>query len=182
MQGRAGVRALAFLLAEHCRGEVICFNFIGGLMRALVSMATMMLICGAAVADQTQTPSVVSDSAAPDGTVSLTATSVAAGVGWVWGNGQLSFKGKPHTFKISGLSVVDAGVSSVTASGEVYNLAHLNDFSGNYTVASAGIALGGGAGASYLKNEHGVIIKLVETEQGLRFNLSGEGVKLTLSN
>jgi hypothetical protein len=49
-------------------------------------------------------------------------------------------------------------------------------------VASAGIALGGGAGASYLENEHGVIIKLVENEQGVRFNLSGEGVKVKLKN
>jgi hypothetical protein len=151
-------------------------------MRVLVSIATMLLICGAAVADQASDATPVPDSSSPDATVSLKATSVAAGVGWVWGNGKLEFKGKGHKFKISGLSVVDAGVSSVTASGEVYNLANLNDFSGNYTVASAGIALGGGAGASYLKNEHGVIIKLVETEQGLRFNLSGEGVKLTLSN
>jgi hypothetical protein len=150
-------------------------------MRVLVSMATMMLICGAAVADQAQAPP-VADGATPDGTVSLSATSVAAGVGWVWGNGKLSFKGKDHSFKVSGLSVVDAGVSSITANGEVYDLAHLSDFAGNYTVASAGIALGGGAAASYLKNEHGVVIKLVETQQGLRFNLSGEGVKITLKN
>jgi len=142
----------------------------------------MMLICAAAVADQAQPTPVVPDGATPAGKVSLTATSVAAGVGWVWGNGQLSFNGKDHTFKVSGLSVVDAGVSSITASGDVYNLAHLSDFAGNYTVAAAGIALGGGAGASYLKNEHGVVIKLVETEQGLRFNLAGEGVKITLKN
>jgi hypothetical protein len=151
-------------------------------MRALVSMATMMLLCGAAAADQTQDTAPVSESSAPDATVSLNATSVAAGVGWVWGNGQIEFKGKGHTFKISGLSVVDAGVSSITASGQVYNLAHLSDFAGNYTVAAAGVALGGGAGASFLKNEHGVIIKLVETQQGLRFNLSGEGVKITLKS
>jgi len=151
-------------------------------MRALVSLVTMVLICGAAVADQASDASTVTTSSSPDATVSMNATSVAAGVGWVWGNGKLDFKGKGHTFKIAGLSVVDAGISSITATGEVYNLAQLGDFSGNYTVASAGIALGGGAGASYLKNEHGVIIKLVETEQGLRFNLSGEGVKLTLNN
>jgi hypothetical protein len=151
-------------------------------MRALVSMATMLLICGAAVADQAQDTATATESSAPDGKVSLNATSVAAGVGWVWGNGQLDYKGKGHTFKVSGLSVVDAGVSSITASGEVYHLQHLADFAGNYTVASAGVALGGGGGASFLKNEHGVIIKLVETQQGLRFNLSGEGVKISLNN
>lgn len=77
---------------------------------------------------------------------------------------------------------MDAGVSSITATGQVYNLANLQDVAGNYTVAAAGIALGGGAGASYLKNEHGVVIKLVETEQGLHFNLAGEGVKIQLKH
>jgi hypothetical protein len=42
--------------------------------------------------------------------------------------------------------------------GEDYNLNYLSDFAGNYTAASAGVAVGVGAGASYLKNEHGVVI------------------------
>jgi hypothetical protein len=149
-------------------------------MRVLMLMTTLVLISGGVFADDATKAPVVADGAAPDATVSLSATSVAAGVGWVWGNGHLQFKGKERAFKISGLSVVDAGVASISASGEVYNLTRLQDFGGNYTVASAGIALGGGAGASYLKNEHGVVIKLVETTQGLRFNLAGQGVKITL--
>jgi hypothetical protein len=148
-------------------------------MRVLMLMATLVLISGGVFADDANTH-VVADGAAPDGTVSLSATSVAAGIGWVWGKGKLEFHGKERSFKISGLSVVDAGIATSTASGEVYNLTRLQDFGGNYTVASAGIALGGGAGASYLKNEHGVVIKLVETTQGLRFTLAGEGVKITL--
>jgi hypothetical protein len=148
-------------------------------MRVLLLMATMLLTSVAVLADDAASTPVVAEGAAPDGKVSLSATSVAAGVGWVWGKGQLQFKGKESTFKVSGLSIVDAGVASISATGEVYNLTRLSDFGGNYTVASAGIALGGGAGASYLKNEHGVIIKLVETTQGIRFNLAGEGVKIT---
>jgi len=152
-------------------------------MRALIfSMATMVLMGGVAIGDQAVDATPVADSATPDATVSLSATSVAAGIGWVWGSGDLEFKGQGHSFKISGLSVVDAGVSSITATGQVYGLTKVQDFSGNYTVASAGIALGGGAGASYLKNEHGVIIKLVDTEQGIRFDLSGEGMKVKLKN
>jgi hypothetical protein len=149
-------------------------------MRLLMLMTTLVLISGGAFADDAASTPVVADGAAPDGTVSLSATSVAAGIGWVWGKGKLQFHGKESSFKISGLSVVDAGVSTSTANGEVYNLTRLRDFGGNYTVATAGIALGGGAGASYLKNEHGVVIKLVETTQGLRFTLAGEGVKITL--
>jgi hypothetical protein len=149
-------------------------------MRVLMLLATLVLISGGVFADGAASTPVVADGAAPDATVSLSATSVAAGIGWVWGDGKLQFQGKARSFKISGLSVIDAGVASISASGEVYNLSRLQDFGGHYTVASAGIALGGGAGASYLKNEHGVVIKLVETTQGLRFNLAGEGVKITL--
>jgi hypothetical protein len=149
-------------------------------MRVMTLIATFLLISGSAFADDPSNTPIVTDDSSPDGTVSLNGTSLAAGVGWVWGKGTLEFKGKEHPFKISGLSIVDAGVSNISASGEVYNLKHLSDFSGHYTVASAGIAVVGGAGASYLKNEHGVVIKMVETEQGFRLNLSAEGVKVRL--
>jgi hypothetical protein len=33
-----------------------------------------------------------------------------------------------------------------------------------------------------MKNEHGVVIKLLSTTQGLRFNLSGNGVKVQLQS
>jgi hypothetical protein len=180
VQGPMPCSALAFVLAESDRRRSFGINAIGGIMRVLMLMATLVLVSGGVFADDSTNTPVVADSATPDGKVSLSATSVAAGVGWVWGNGKLQFKGKEKSFKISGLSIVDAGVASISASGEVYNLARLEDFGGNYTVASAGIALGGGAGASYLKNEHGVVIKLVETTEGLRFNLAGQGVKITL--
>lgn len=149
-------------------------------MRVVTLLAAFMLMSGSAFADEPASAPIVADGTSPDGSVSLTGKSLAAGVGWVWGNGKLEFKGKEHPFKISGLSIVDAGISSVSASGEVYNLKRLSDFAGNYTVASAGIAIGGGAGASYLKNEHGVVIKLVETDQGFRVNLAAEGMTIKL--
>jgi hypothetical protein len=175
----AGGNALAFDEAESDRC-VFSINPSGGIMRVIMLMGTMMLASVAAFADGTANTSIVAEGAAPDGKVSLSATSVAAGVGWVWGKGQIEFKGKDRSFKISGLSIVDADVASISATGNVYNLTRLSDFGGHYTVASAGIALGGGAGASFLKNEHGVVIKLVETTQGIRLNLAGEGVNITL--
>jgi hypothetical protein len=141
-------------------------------------MAAFLLIGGGALADDPQSAPTADQ--APDGSLSLNGTSLAAGVGWVWGEGKLEFKGKEQSFKISGLSIVDAGVANISATGEVYNLKHLSDFGGRYTSASAGVAVGEGAGAAYLKNEHGVVIKLLESSQGFRVNLAAQGVTIRL--
>jgi hypothetical protein len=177
--GRIGRRILAKCGAlPEIQYSILVSN--GGIMRVITLLAAFLLISGSVFAEEPSSAPVVADGSSPDGSVSLNGTSLAAGIGWVWGKGKLDFKGKEHSFKISGLSIVDAGISNISASGEVYNLKHLRDFGGNYTVASAGIAIGGGAGASYLKNEHGVVIKLLETDQGFRVNLAAEGVKIKL--
>ncbi len=147
-------------------------------MRIATLVAACLLISGGAFADSTQDAS--PGNGGPDGSLSLNGTSLAAGVGWVWGEGKLDFNGKEHRFKISGLSVVDAGVADISATGEVYNLKHLSDFGGKYTAASAGIAVGEGTGASYLKNEHGVVIKLLESSEGLQVKLAAQGVTIRL--
>ena len=61
----------------------------------------------------------------PSGTLTLESKSIAVGVGVSWGDGPLTFEGKKH------LSVVDLGVSKASATGEVFNLKKLEDFSGN---------------------------------------------------
>jgi hypothetical protein len=147
-------------------------------MRIATLVAAFLLISGGSFASEPQDAS--TENRVPDGTLSLNGTSLAAGVGWVWGEGNLEFAGKEHPFKISGLSVVDAGVANISASGEVYNLKNLSDFDGKYTAASAGIAVGEGAGASYLKNEHGVVIKLLESSEGLRVKLAAQGVTIRM--
>jgi len=68
------------------------------------------------------------------------------------------------------------GATNYTAAGSVYKPEGPFDFTGNYVAASAGITVAGGGTAVYLKNEHGVVIKLVSTEVGLKFKLSADGV------
>jgi hypothetical protein len=118
----------------------------------------------------------------PHGTVDLTGGSIAAGIGFSWGHGQLNYGGQSYSFKLSGLSVVDVGAASISAAGQVYNLRNLADFNGNYVAMTAGMAVAGGGSGAYLKNQHGVVIKLHSTEAGLRFNLSAGGLKVTLTS
>jgi hypothetical protein len=57
----------------------------------------------------------------------------------------------------------------------------LADFSGTYVAAGAGIAVVNGVTAQYLRNEHGVVVKLIAKEKGLKFNLSADGVRIALT-
>ena len=40
---------------------------------------------------------------APSGTIKLTSKSVAVGIGVTWGDGTLTFGGKPYAFSVEGL-------------------------------------------------------------------------------
>lgn len=116
----------------------------------------------------------------PDATLKLSEGQFALGIGWSWGKGILKFKGKNHSFKVEGLSVVDVGVTKANAAGKVYHLKRLSDFNGTYTAAAAEGTLGGGAGISTMENQNGVVIQLISTTQGVNVKLAGEGVKFTL--
>ena len=142
-----------------------------------VTMTACALLSGAALADDA-----TSLSSGPDATVELSGGAVAAGIGYQWGHGDVVYQGQKHRFSLSGLSIVDVGASNISATGVVYNLKNLNDLNGNYVAASVGLTVAGGGSAQYLRNEHGVVIKLLETSRGLRFNLSANGVKVQLKD
>jgi hypothetical protein len=116
----------------------------------------------------------------PSGTIELSGGSVAAGVGYTWGNGTLIFEGKKYPIKVQGLSIVHVGVSDYTASGTVYNLKKLSDIDGVYTAVSAGAALAGGASATAMENSHGVVIQMVATHAGVNLSLGPKGMVVNL--
>ena len=150
-------------------------------MRSLmVPFLAATVLCGVAYAGEAPSSATISDKATPDGKVTLKGGSVAAGVGFTWGHGELDYHKGTHKFTIKGVSVVDVGAVDFTAAGHVYNLKHLEDFSGNYVAATAGATVAGGEAATYLRNEHGVVIKLLSTDVGLKFNLSADGVHVSL--
>jgi hypothetical protein len=117
----------------------------------------------------------------PSGTISLSGTSVAAGVGAQWGDGRLRFKnGKTYRFFIEGLEVGGVGFSNVQAQGKVYNLRKVSDLEGVYVAGEANAAVGVGAGVQTMRNEHGVVINLSSHQKGLKLTLGGQGVRITL--
>ena len=77
---------------------------------------------------------------------------------------------------------MDIGVANISANGLVYHLSNVEDLNGNYVAASAGLTIAGGGDAVVLRNEHGVFIKLLATNQGLRFDLAGSGVSVKLES
>jgi hypothetical protein len=127
-------------------------------------------------------PAPVAAGSIPSAYVWLSGGSVAIGIGYSWGHGTLynSKDQKQYKFKISGVSVADVGAAGLNAEGEVYNLASPADLSGNYSAVTAGVTIIEGGSVAYLKNDNGVVIKLHSQTGGLRFNLSANGMHITL--
>jgi hypothetical protein len=118
----------------------------------------------------------------PDAIIELSGGSVAAGIGYSWGHGTLIFQGKHYPIAVSGLSVATVGVVGYSASGEVYGLKSPRDINGVYTSVVAEGTFGGGAGATAMKNQHGVVIQMTSTTQGLNLTLAAEGAKVALAD
>jgi predicted RNA-binding protein with TRAM domain len=116
----------------------------------------------------------------PDATLTWHTVSIADGVGYSWGAGVLTFQGNTYPFRIEELSVGDAGISSVEATGNVYHLTKLEDFSGDYAAAGTSAAIAEGSGIATMRNQHGVVINLTGVDKGVKAKFGVEGVKITV--
>jgi hypothetical protein len=143
------------------------------------------LVCIGALAScspqQPAAPAAAANPGATEGTVTFSGGAVALGVGYQWGSGTLTYQGRQYAFSMTGLSVVDVGVTRVTGTGTVRNLRSVADFSGNYVAGSAGATVAGGGAVSALRNQNGVVIDSIATSQGVRLTLAPQGVNITLS-
>jgi hypothetical protein len=113
-----------------------------------------------------------------DATLRLAEGSFAAGIGWSWGHGTMTYKGKTYKVKIEGLTVGEVGLTNVKAKGNVYNLKKIEDFNGVYAAGGAGATAGKGAEASALTNANGVSILLTSVTKGASLKIAAEGLKL----
>src|SRR5580692_3295991 len=150
------------------------------LIRSLFAIVFMFGVAAAADGASSSVP--VAEGAIPSAYVWLSGGAVAIGIGYTWGHGTLYYSKdqKHYKFKLSGVSVADVGGAGITAEGEVYNLTSPGDLSGNFTAVTAGVTIIEGGSIAYLKNDKGVVIKLHSQTGGLRFNLSANGMRITL--
>ena len=129
----------------------------------------------------TPPPPATANQSSSEGTVTFSGGAFAVGIGFQWGSGVLTYQGQQYPFKISGLSVLDVGVSGVSGRGTVRNLHSVADFGGNYVSVSAGLTVAGGGSVTTLRNQNGVVIDATATGQGARLTLAPGGVNITLS-
>jgi hypothetical protein len=123
---------------------------------------------------------VIADTPKPDATIEVSGSSVGVGVGFTEAKGTINYQGKSYPVQLQGVNVAQVGASTITAAGEVYHLARLQDVAGNYAAASAGAAVAGGGTETTMKNQNGVVIKLHTTAKGVDLRLSVDGVSLKL--
>jgi hypothetical protein len=117
---------------------------------------------------------------APAGTVSLTETFVA---GYGGGGGTLTFNGQTYPFRLLGSVIGPGGADRITASGEVYKLTKVADFSGRYTQGSGKAGLSrSGSGQLWLENKAGVIMHLYSTSSGVMLSIGKEEIIVRLSS
>jgi hypothetical protein len=145
-------------------------------------IATVFVSTSAVVRDSASAAPAVAEGAIPAGYVWFSGGSVAVGIGYTWGHGTFYYSKdqQQYKFKLSGVSVADVGAAGINAEGEVYNLGNPAQLAGSYTAVTAGVTVIEGGSVAYLKNDKGVVIKLHSQTGGLRFNLSADGVRITL--
>jgi len=107
----------------------------------------------------------------PSATLTLEEKEFRLIIGGDEGKGVLTYGGKKYNFTLKGLSLGGAGIVSVHATGNVYQLKKVDDFAGRYTGVTAGAAVVKGGGASSFQNAKGVYMSLKEKDTGVELGL-----------
>src|SRR6478672_8330348 len=136
---------------------------------------TLLVISGCA--SMTQAPSTP-----PSATVRIREWSAAYYAQAEAGKGILYYNGGRHHFTISGGGVGGSGAQKVSATGKVYNLNRLSDFSGTYHGISRGLTLIEGQMHAKLTNQNGVVMYLAGQTEGLASSLGAQAFEVHLTH
>jgi hypothetical protein len=139
----------------------------------VISAMLLVCACGLVATVTAQVPRA-------SGTLSISTTSIAVGIGAKWGEGTLTTQGKRYRFEVQGLEVGAVGVSRVQATGKIYHLRQVADLEGTYAAAEGGATVGAGAGVLTMRNQHGVVIDLQSAQRGVKLTAGVGGITITL--
>ena len=115
----------------------------------------------------------------PSGTVTMTQAFVA---GTGVGSGTLTFRGRTYSFTLLGSLIGLGAISTMQASGEVYNLHDVSQFSGPWIQGTGSLAITSRAnGEIWLENRNGVIMRLNAAQAGLTFSYGRYELYIQLS-
>src|SRR5262249_4346998 len=119
------------------------------------AFASITLLIIAGCASMTQAPSTP-----PSATVRVRARSAPYYAQAETGKCTLYYNGRAHHFTISGGGIGGSGAQKVSATGKVFNLNSLSQFSGTYHGVSRGLTLIEGKMHAKLTNQNGVVMYL----------------------
>ena len=148
-------------------------------MNNVKKIAVLVLV----IAAMTGFTQAASRESSPDATLRMSIGGVHLGIGGSSGSGTLTYRGRNYPFRVSGMAVGRVGVTNSSAVGDVFNLRHLRDFNGNYTVSGAGtrgVTLGAGRTGTIMSNQAGVIVRISSTQRGVAVNATGGGLTMRL--
>ena len=135
----------------------------------------------AACSQKTPGPYTKYEGMPPDGTVEMHEVQAAYIGNAGGGSGALLYKGVTYPFSIAGLGVGGLGVSTIDATGDVYNLPNVTLFPGSYVQGSTGFVIGTTSrGDLWLQNGSGVIMHLRAKREGLMLTLGGDAIVISM--
>lgn len=141
------------------------------------AIAGLSLLLIAGCASMTQAPS-----STPSATVRIREWSAAYYAQAETGKGTLYYDGQTHHFTISGGGVGGSGAQKVSATGKVFNLHRVSDFSGTYHGISRGLTVMEGQMHAKLTNQNGVVMYLAGETEGLASSLGAQEFEVNLTN
>jgi hypothetical protein len=121
----------------------------------------------------------ITSAKAEDARVDIQIAKVGFIIGFSGGRGTVYFDGHGYPIRVGGVSIGPSiAFSSIDLTGTAYNLNSIEDLYGNYTAASAGLAVIAGGKAGTLTNARGVRLELAGRTIGVEFSLDLSGINI----
>ena len=140
--------------------------------RCRASLIAMLALAGATIATAAN---------AEDGTISFSVVKAGFIVGGSGGSGTLTFQDKKYRLGIGGLSYgFTFGASETRFHGTVSHIHQPSDVSGVYAAGNVGAAVGVGAQAIVITNQHGAVLSLTGDSVGAIVSADLNGLILTV--